>query len=194
METGKASCQQGNLVKLKEIDDDFIIDLKYATADNFTGQQIYESGECWMDRHTAKILIEARNIFKKDGYRVKIWDAYRPIRAQQKFWDVLPDNNFVAMPPDMSKLKTFRPTHMNGLCVDITLTDMNGKDILMPTEFDDLTERASLDCRDTPEEGRKNAMYMRKVMESVGFKHYDGEWWHFYDVSTEPTPFLDFPI
>ena len=80
---------KGNLIRLLDIDDDFIIDLKYATADNFTGEQIYNSAECYMDRHTAEILIKARDIFKKDGYRLKIWDAYRPISAQAKFWEVL---------------------------------------------------------------------------------------------------------
>ena len=70
--------EQGNLIKLLDLDDDFIIDLKYATEDNFTGKKIYQSDQCYMDRHTAEILIEAKNLFKEDGYRVKIWDAYRP--------------------------------------------------------------------------------------------------------------------
>lgn len=185
---------KGNLVKLIEIDDDFIIDLKYATAENFTGHKIYSSGECWLDGHTAKILIEAKNIFKKDGYRVKIWDAYRPISAQKKFWEIMPNDDFVARPPDMTKIKKFRPTHMNGLCVDITLTDMDGNDMLMPCKFDDMTGKAALSCTDTPEKGRRNAEYMKNVMESVGFQAYSKEWWHFYDVSTEPKPFMDFQI
>lgn len=107
--------EKGNLVRLLDLDDDFIIDLKYATADNFTGQKIYNSNDCYMDRHTAEILIRAKNIFTKDGYRVKVMDAYRPISAQEKFWQILPDDNFVARPPDMAKLKVFRPTHLNGL-------------------------------------------------------------------------------
>lgn len=185
---------KGNLVKLVEVDNDFIICLKYATTDNFTGKKIYNSGECWIDRHTAEILIKAKNIFKAAGYKVKIWDAYRPISAQARFWEIMPDNNFVARPPDMSKIKEFRLTHMNGLCVDITLTDLDGNDIVMPSEFDDMTERASLECTTTSEEGRKNATYMKEVMESVGFLAYKNEWWHFYDVSTEPTPFMDFQI
>lgn len=75
--------RKGNLVRLLDIDSDFIIDLRYATADNFTGQKVYQSGECWIDEHTAAILIQAKNIFRADGYRVKVWDAYRPIRAQK---------------------------------------------------------------------------------------------------------------
>ncbi|MBR4862878.1 MAG: M15 family metallopeptidase [Firmicutes bacterium] len=185
---------KGNLIKLFDLDQDFIIDLKYATPDNFTGEKIYRSAECYMDRHTAEILIKARDIFKKDRYRVKIWDAYRPISAQAKFWEVMPDDNFVARPPDMSKIKVFRPTHMNGLCVDVTLTDMDGNDIEMPTYFDDMSERAALGYVGHTEEGRKNGTYLKDVMESVGFQAYEGEWWHFYDVTTEPTPFMDYQI
>ncbi len=183
---------KGNLVKLLDLDHDFIIDLRYAGTDNFTGQKVYESNECWIDSHTADILIKAKNIFKEKGYRVKVWDAYRPISAQERFWEIMPNDDFVARPPDMSKIKEFRPTHMNGLCVDVTLTDENGRDIPMPSEFDDMTEKASLSSPFATEEERKNATYLKEVMESVGFRAYENEWWHFYDVTTKATPFMDF--
>lgn len=185
---------QGNLVKLLDLDQDFIIDLKYASSDNFTGNKVYNSGECYMDRHTAEILIQAKNIFKKDGYRVKVWDAYRPISAQERFWELLPNDDFVARPPDMSKITKFRPTHLNGLCVDVTLTKQDGTDIEMPSEFDDFSERASLYCEGITAEAKKNAEYLKEVMEQVGFLGYENEWWHFYDVTTEPTPFMNFQI
>ena len=102
------------MIRLLDLDADFIIDLRYATADNFTGVQVYRSAECWVDAHTAQILIQAKNIFKAAGYRVKIWDAYRPIRAQRRFWEILPDDNFVARPPEVAKIKTFRPSHRRG--------------------------------------------------------------------------------
>jgi D-alanyl-D-alanine dipeptidase len=183
-----------NLVKLLDVDSDFIVDLRYATSDNFTGEIIYKSGECYIDEHTCRLLIEAKEIFKKDGYRVKVWDAYRPISAQRKFWEVFPNNDFVARPPDMSTLTSFRPSHMSGMCVDITLTDVDGKDIEMPSQFDDLTERASLMCPLTSEMGRKNGEYLKSVMEKVGFASYINEWWHFYDVSGEPKPYSDLPL
>ncbi len=186
--------KQGDLVRLLDFDEDFIIDIRYATKNNFTGQKIYESGECWMNINTAKRLIKAKDIFKKDGYRVKVWDAYRPISAQRKFWEIMPDDNFVARPPDMSKIKEFRPTHMNGMCVDITLTDEYGVDLDMPSEFDDMSEKASIYNLVCSENSRKNAEYLKRIMETVGFKGYEKEWWHFYDVTTEPVPFLDFQI
>ena len=76
--------KDNNLIRLLDLDEDFIIDLKYATEDNFTGQRVYASSECYLDKHTAEMLIEAKEKFKKDGYRVKVWDAYRPISAQKR--------------------------------------------------------------------------------------------------------------
>lgn len=185
---------KGDLVRLLDVDSDFIIELKYATPQNFTGRTVYQSNECYINKNTAQLLIKAKNLFRKDGYAVKIWDAYRPISAQKRFFEILPDTDFVAEPPDMSVLKTFRPTHLNGLCVDLTLIDPEGKELLMPSEFDDFSPRSGLKCPDIPPKPRKNAEYLRRIMESVGFAGYDCEWWHFYDVTTEPTPFLDFQI
>lgn len=186
--------EKGNLVKLKDIDDDFIIDMPYATKHNFTGEKIYNSDECWLDKHTAEILIKAKNKFREDGYRVKVMDAYRPLSAQRKFWEIMPDENFVAVPPDMTKITEFLPKHMNGLCVDVSLTDMDGNELKMPCEYDTMGPEASLTYEGHDEEARANGIYLKNVMESVGFEGYDMEWWHFYDVTTEPTRYLDFQI
>ena len=88
---------------------------------------------------------------------MKIWDAYRPVSAQQRFWDLVQDNNFVAYPPDMATIKEFKNSHMNGQCVDVTLTAADGTDIPMPSKFDEFTEIARLDCPKTTGEARKNA-------------------------------------
>jgi D-alanyl-D-alanine dipeptidase len=186
--------EKGDLIRLLDLDKEFIIDLKYATKNNFTKQKIYNSNECYINKNTALLLIKAKNIFKADGYQVKIWDAYRPISAQKRFFEICPNPDFVALPPDMSKIKTFRPLHLNGQCVDVTLVDADGNDLEMPTGFDDFSKMAGLGCPDIPEIPRKNAEYLRSVMESVGFKGYESEWWHFYDMKTPPAPFLDFQI
>jgi len=193
-EEEKTMEQKGDLVRLLDVDKDFIIDLKYATTDNFTKEKIYNSGECYIHKNTAVILIKAKDIFHKDGYRVKVWDAYRPIRAQARFWRLLPNNEFVARPPDMDNLKEFKTNHMNGLCVDITLTDMEGTELVMPSKFDEFSPKASLSCPEISWEGRENAQYMKGIMESVGFTAYEGEWWHFYDKTIEPVPYMDYEI
>lgn len=183
--------QYGNLVKLLELDSGFIIELKYATEDNFTEQKVYASGECYIDIDTGRRLINARNLAKSAGYQMKIWDAFRPVSAQQRFWDLLPDNDFVAYPPDMATLKEFKNSHMNGQCVDVTLTDMAGNDIPMPSHFDDFTKKARLDCVETVGETRKNAEFLRSIMIEAGFSPYDGEWWHFYDRNATPVRYSD---
>lgn len=186
--------QFGNLIRLLDLDDDFIIDLKYAAADNFTGSVVYPFTECYVDIHTAKQLIAARDLAKADGFRMKIWDAYRPVSAQQRFWELLPDNDFVAYPPDMDALTEFKNSHMNGQCVDVTLTDMNGCDIPMPSKFDDFTEKARLDCAMTVGQARKNGEYLRDIMVKAGFTPYEGEWWHFYDRNAVPVRYSDIPV
>ena len=183
--------QYGNLIRLLDADPEFIIDLVYATADNFTGSVVYDSPECYIDIDTAKRLIAAKNLVKKDGYRMKVWDAFRPTSAQQRFWDLFPDNDFVAYLPDMETITEFKNSHMNGQCVDVTLTDMDGHDILMPSGFDDFTEKARLDCPKTSGEALKNAVYLRDIMVQAGFTPYSGEWWHFYDRNCLPKPYSD---
>ena len=183
--------EQQNLVRLLDLDPDFIIDLRYATADNFTKNVVYSSRECYIDRHTAGQLIAAKNAAKEKGFRIKVWDAFRPVSAQRRFWDLFPDNDFVARPPDVNNMTEFKNSHMNGQCVDVTLTDMNGNDIPMPSEFDDFTEKARLDCRQTTGEARKNAEFLRDIMEAAGFTPYAGEWWHFYDRNVRPVKYSE---
>lgn len=179
------------LVRLLDVDKNFIIELKYASTDNFTKTRIYQSAECFIHRNTANLLIKAKDIFAADGYRVKVWDAYRPIRAQAEFWRILPDDNFVARPPDMANLTEFRTNHMNGLCVDITLTQQDGTEVEMPCAYDEFSPKASLSCPDISSEAKKNAAYMKRVMEDCGFTAYEKEWWHFYDKTIEPVPYMD---
>lgn len=180
-----------NLVRLLDLDPEFIIDLRYATDENFTGSRVYASDQCYIDIHTARQLIRAKNAAKERGFRIKVWDAFRPVSAQQRFWNLLPDNNFVAYPPDMETLTVFKNSHMNGQCVDVTLTDENGADVPMPSAFDDFTEKARLDCPKTTGRARENAEYLRKIMTDAGFTAYEGEWWHFYDRNAEPVRYLN---
>ena len=77
--------QYENLVRLLDVDPEFIIDLKYAKPDNFTGSVVYPFTECYIDVHTAAQLVKAKEMAKKDGYRIKVWDAYRPVSAQKRF-------------------------------------------------------------------------------------------------------------
>jgi len=185
---------KGNLVRLLDMDPEFYVDLIYSTDDNFTGSKVYQSSECYIDKDTAIQLIDAKNKLKAMGYGVKVWDAYRPVSAQQRFWDLLPDNDYVAYPPDVATMTEFKNSHMNGQCVDVTLTNPDGSDIPMPSGFDDFSERAHLDYPGTTGKARENAETLRDVMVQCGFTPYKGEWWHFYNHNTTPVRYSDFEL
>ena len=183
-----------DLVRLLDLDDEFIIDLKYATTDNFTKRNIYGVNECFLNLGTAEILIEAKNIFKKKGFVVKVLDAYRPIWAQKILWDIIKDDNYVASPPDEDDMRNCKQSHLNGMCVDITLVDKNGNEILMPTPFDYFGEEAAFSSLTEDGEAKKNAKLLIDTMESVGFENYDKEWWHFYDRKHNPTRYMNYKL
>ena len=154
---------------------DIVIDLKYATADNFTGQIIYESDDAYLRYGTVKKLMLVQAELKKQGYSLKLWDGYRPPAAQFKLWDICPDANYVSDPH-----KGFS-SHSRGNTVDVTLVDANGMELDMPTGFDDFTKRADRDYSDCSQNQRENALLLEKLMTRYGFKPYVKEWWHYSD-------------
>lgn len=182
------------LVLLKDLDDSFIIDLKYATEDNFVKKAVYPAPICAIRKETGEKLVRANKIFQERGYTIKVWDAYRPLHVQRLFFEAYPDPKFVAKPPEKPITFGFRYSHNNGMSVDITLVDENGNELEMPTEFDNFTDRAAASSQDMSEAARKNVDYLIEVMESVGFENYEGEWWHFNDIIEEPSPYLDVPL
>ncbi|HEY8362514.1 MAG TPA: M15 family metallopeptidase [Tissierellaceae bacterium] len=182
------------LVLLKDLDDSFIIDLRYATTNNFTGKKIYPVNVAVIRKETGEKLVKAQKIFKKDGYSLKIWDAYRPLHVQRLLFEACPIDDYVAMPPEKPITSGFKPRHNNGMAVDVTLVDKYGNELEMPSDFDDFSERAKLTYPFMSKEARKNVDYLHEVMRSVGFRSYENEWWHFVDAVEEPTPYLDIPL
>ncbi|NLB43217.1 MAG: M15 family metallopeptidase, partial [Clostridiales bacterium] len=133
---------------------------------------------------TAIKLIQASEIFKEDGYTLKIWDAYRPLSVQRIMWEHAPLPGYVANPDRGSN-------HNRGAAVDITLLDEEGNELEMPSGFDDFTENAARDYGNHTSEAKKNMDYMTQVMVSCGFKTIRTEWWHFDDVDSKSYPVLD---
>ena len=126
------------LVRVYDIDPTIVIDLRYATENNFTGKQVYPVSVCLLRKETARKLAAANAEFNKDGYRIKIWDAYRPPSVQKIFWELVPDERYVANPAQGGS------RHNRGGAVDITLVDKGGREIEMPSDFDDFSEKASV--------------------------------------------------
>ena len=123
-------------VLLSSLDKNIIINLKYATTNNFTKKIIYPNSVCVLRKTTAQKLINANAELNKLGYRIKVWDAYRPVYVQQIFWDIVKDSRFVANP------KNGRSIHNKGCAVDVTLVDKAGNELKMPSKFDDFSSNA----------------------------------------------------
>lgn len=163
-------------VLVKKYMPDIYVELMYATENNFTGVRIYDFTDAYLRYGTVKKLANVQKELKEQGYRLKIWDAYRPFEAQQKLWEVYPDPNYVANQANGMK------KHNLGGTVDITMVAADGSVISMPTEFDDFSLKADRDYSDIEdEEAVKNVMILQNAMENNGFTGYQGEWWDYSD-------------
>lgn len=154
---------------------DVFVDLKYATTDNFTGQSIYTFSDAYLRYGTVRKLQEVQNQLKAQGLSLKIWDAFRPPTAQFRLWEICPDPTYVADP------NLGFSSHSRGNTVDITLVDALGKELVMPTGFDDFSARADRDYSDCSPEAAANAWLLEQIMAEAGFRGYVGEWWHYTD-------------
>ncbi len=165
---------------------DILTELKYSTDHNFTGQVIYDFQDVYLRYGTVKKLRDAQAAFAELGLRLKIWDGFRPVSAQFALWEACPDDNFVANP------NLGYSNHTRGNAVDVTLVDETGRELEMPTEFDNFSAKADRDYSDCTDTQRENAMLLQEVMEKNGFSGYFGEWWHFNDTDRyEPEKIFD---
>lgn len=167
-------------VRIRDYIPEIIIDLKYSTADNFTGQVIYSFSDAYLRYGTVKKLLSASKELEKSGYRLKIWDAFRPYAAQCMLWDICPDPTYVSNP------KTGNLSHCRGGAVDVTLIKADGSQVAMPTDFDDFSSLADRDYSDVDRSVKENALILEECMKRNGFTCYFGEWWHYADSTVYP--------
>ena len=163
------------LVTIRDYIPNIYTDVKYATADNFTGQIIYDFSEPSLRYGTVKKLMKVQKELNKLGYSLKVWDAYRPIEAQLKLWEVCPDPAYVS---DPSKGYS---GHCRGNTIDVTLVTTDGKEMEMPSGYDEFSALADRDYSDVSSAAAKNAKLLESVMKKHGFKGYQAEWWHYTD-------------
>lgn len=175
--------EDSDFVRVTDYIPDVFVELKYSTSDNFTGQIIYEFEDVFLRYRTVMKLKAVSEELRQQGLYLKIWDGFRPVSAQFKLWEICPDPTFVANPN-----KGFS-NHSRGFAVDLTLADSQGREVEMPTCFDDFSARADRDYSDCTQTQAENARLLEGIMEKHGFSGYWGEWWHFndtqkYDVET----------
>ena len=161
-----------SLVKIAPPEFDVLIDLAYATAQNFTGEPVYKKHECYLHPVAAEHLSKAISFAKGMGYNIKVFDAYRPTEAQEKLWAHTPDPNFLAPPTSGS-------AHSRGVAIDLALVDKNGHELDMGTEFDAFTPLSFHSNLEISSEAQKNRRILLGIMTAAGWDYYENEWWHY---------------
>lgn len=168
------------LVRIADFIPGAYIDLRYATTENFTGEEIYDFSDAYIRYGTLQKLIKVQDILSAQGYSLLIWDAYRPRQAQFALWEVVPDANFVANP------YTGHSSHSNGGTLDLSLVLSDGSVVEMPSAFDEFNALADRNYGDVSPVAAANAAILEQAMYAAGFCGYWNEWWHYSDSAVYP--------
>jgi D-alanyl-D-alanine dipeptidase len=169
-----ANDRGAELVDLQRTIPGVVLDIRYATTNNFTGQLLYPSSKCFLRRATAEKLARVQDELKPMGLGLKVYDGYRPLSVQRKMWQVYPHAGYVADPKRGSR-------HNRGAAVDLTLVDSNGNELPMPSPFDSFTETAHRNSTNALPNQITNRNLLERVMVKNGFEGLPTEWWHFDD-------------
>jgi D-alanyl-D-alanine dipeptidase len=186
-----------------------IQEIRYYSTYNFIGDRIdgYEEPCAIMTKEAARALKVVSNEMNSQGYRLKVFDAYRPQAAVNHFmlWGI-EDLDLRMKPffyPRLEKYQVFekgyvakQSTHSRGSTIDLTLFDMKtGREVDMGSPFDYFDESSHPDYQGITREQYDNRMYLRNAMIRNGFLPIDSEWWHF-TLADEPYPdtYFNFPV
>jgi len=173
-----------DLVDLADIDASFVLDNRYATTDNVTGIRLYPANTIYLERSAAERLARVQASLRGQGLGLKVFDGYRPLAIQKALWEVKPDPQYVADPAMGSR-------HNRGSAVDVTLVDAEGRELPMPSAFDEFSERSHLAFMDTASDVLANRETLQKAMRSEGFLPLATEWWHFDAPGWRAFPVMD---
>jgi len=192
-ETVKADSNK-RMVEIKSVIPNIVYDLKYASDKNFTHRNLYpaKTSYTFLRLSAVKALAEVQKELNANGLGLKIFDAYRPYSVTEKFWEWILNEKYVADPKKASG-------HNRGLSLDVTLIyQHNGKEVTMPSGFDNFSDTAHHSFMNIPFEAMQNRKLLKDVMEKYGFQKFETEWWHYswpdeknyYDAMD--IPFADF--
>lgn len=176
--------QNSILVNIKDVNPNIRLDIRYATANNFSKQQVYKKAVCFVHPLVAEKLNAVQKELESMELGLLIWDGYRSLAVQEIFWNLVPDERYV-MPPSKGS------RHNRGVAVDCTLVKKDGTLLPMPTDFDDFSDKAHADYLDLPQEVINNRKLLQTIMCKQGFKIMKWEWWHFDLEGWEKYPLLN---
>ncbi len=179
-----------NLIEVIKLDPSIKLDIRYATKNNFLKRPVYKEAKAYLQVEIAKSLINANKDFKKKGFGLVVFDAYRPWSVTKIFFDeISPEKRiFVANPKTGS-------IHNRGCAVDVTLYDLKTESYLeMPCDYDTFSEKAFPSYKNGTKEQRENRDLLIKIMKKNNFTVHEHEWWHFNHKDCNDYPVLDIPI
>lgn len=174
------------MVDLVKLIPGLVLDLKYATEDNFMHEKLYPPVQTtFLRKPAADSLKKVVEELKRHDLGIKIFDAYRPYSITEKMWDAVKDDRYAADPSKGSG-------HNRGAAVDLTLIDLTAKkELPMGTGFDNFSDTAHIDFTNLPKDVLQNRNLLRKVMEKYGFVQLTTEWWHYYLPNSSSYELLD---
>jgi D-alanyl-D-alanine dipeptidase len=180
------------LTDVRSVEPRIVVELRYATPNNFTGAPLpgYFANRAFLRREAAAALARVERELRPQGLGIKVFDAYRPVRATLAMVDWTERVNR----PDLLKdgYIASRSRHNLGLAIDLTLIDLtNGRELEMGTPFDTFSPAAH--TANASGEAAVNRQKLKGAMEREGFANYDQEWWHFSFNVANPLRF-DRPI
>jgi zinc D-Ala-D-Ala dipeptidase len=183
--SGQKSIEAAGFTDVIALDGTIKLDVRYATANNFTKAKIYDCQACLLRPESARAVVKAHKALQEQGYGgLKMFDCYRPRPYQQRLWDKVPNPDYVTPPAKGSM-------HSRGAAVDLTIVDKQGRELDMGTEYDYFGEKGHYDYTNLPAEVLENRRLLRRTMEAVGFQGIRTEWWHFSYRGAD-FPFSDF--
>ena len=185
-----AAARAAGFVDVRSVVPDAIVDLRYATANNFVGVQLYPAdARCLVHESLAPGLATAAAALRAQGFTLVFWDCYRPHEVQVRMFAAVPDPAWVAKPGPYSR------SHETGRSVDVTLA-AGGRLVDMGTGFDDFSPRATAYATEGVSAlAQANRARLRTAMAAGGLTVYSGEWWHFDGPGAGvERPILDVPV
>ncbi|NQV54956.1 MAG: D-alanyl-D-alanine dipeptidase [Rhodospirillales bacterium] len=173
-----------SLISITPDSHDVELEIVYATSSNFTGAPVYGRAACYLHEEAEALLRRAVAIAQHMGFRLKIFDAFRPVEAQWALWEHTPDPEFLADPRRGSP-------HSRGAAVDLTLIDDHGQELEMGTAFDEFSPLSHHGNLDINGQAQRNRALLIGLMSAAGWDFYRNEWWHYQLFDAKRLPVLN---
>jgi len=185
--SGHLGAQEVDLMNIMNLDPSIVVDLKYATDDNFMGEVLYEDDRCFLRPRTALKLALVNQELKRKGLGIKVYDCYRPLAVQKRMFERFPQPGFVADPKRGSN-------HNRGAAVDVGLVNSRRETVPMPSDYDEFSERSHIEYDGATPESIQYRTILQTAMIHAGFEPLKTEWWHFNDPDYKGSEVFDILI